>query len=746
MLSFFSITGIPGPSRRKKRKKLTPFFNQIDTKPMKQKLLLVLLTIAVALGAQAAETCQNLAYNESFATDLGEFTAYDNGGTASWSIDATYACAVINGYNKGTNEDWLVSPAFDLSNMQSASIAFSHACAFGSGAWSERCKLKISADFAGDVHAATWTDLEMTFAESGTKWSWTNNTTAVPDAFLGQPNVRIAFYYDNTDSDVPGWQVKTFSFTSVCNASESGTELLLPVALPGIGEPDLVVLAQNVRNYFIHYAEATRDDCDDEACLVSKTSRMVDVFRFAGADIISLCELEANEAPLQVLTDSLNGRTEDKPYAYIADYIADNGYTFIKSGFIYHKDKVKPIGNNKQSSSQTYYKYTMRHQMFEDLATGGRFTLSMNHFKAKDTTEDQGNAKRVTNAEDLLATLSSITTDPDILVLGDLNCEMGEEPLQMLVDAGYEERLLTYDSAAFSHCYGGGELIDHVFANSTMATQITGAAVYHICTSCGDDAAYNSAYRYSDHDPYLVGLKLNAESGEEETTECETMSYSETFSSSLGDFTSINVSGTNNWYCDANYHYAKMNGTESDNNEDWLVSPAFNLSKHQAATLTFEHTANKGNAANKTTMQTLWLSNDYEGGAPAAATWTQVTIPNYPSGTNWKFVNSGNINIPKEFLTKNMHFAFKYVAATAAEGSCWEIKNVALSAVCEASTAIENATVPTTIVFGRDGRIYGADDMRIYTVLGIDVTAQNGSLNGVYIVKIGNQTHKVIVK
>ena len=714
-----------------------------------KKYFTLLLVFCMFLSANAIQTkattttCQNLAYNESFATDLGEFTAYDNGGNASWSIDATYACAVINGYNKGTNEDWLVSPAFDLSNMQSASIAFSHACAFGSGAWSERCKLKISADFAGDVHAATWTDLEMTFAESGTRWSWTNNTTAVPDAFLGQPNVRIAFYYDNTDSDVPGWQVKTFSFTSVCNASESGTELLLPVALPGIGEPDLVVLAQNVRNYFIHYAEATRDDCDDEACLVSKTSRMVDVFRFANADIIALCELEATEAPLQVITDSLNGRTEDKPYNYIIDYISD-GYTFIKSGFIYRKDKVKPIGANNASTSQTYYKYTMRYQMFEDLTSGGRFTLSMNHFKAKDTTEDQGNAKRAKNAKDLLATLSSITADPDILILGDLNCEIGEEPLQILVDAGYEEQLLSYNPAAFSHCYGGGELIDHVFANSTMATQITGAAVYHICTKCGEGAAYNADYRYSDHDPYLVGLKLNAESGEEETTECETMSYSETFSSSLGDFTSINVSGTNNWYCDANYHYAKMNGTASDNNEDWLVSPAFNLSKHEAATLTFEHTANKGNAANKTTMQTLWLSNDYEGGAPTAATWTQVTIPNYPAGTNWTFVNSGNINIPKEFLTKNMHFAFKYVAATAAEGSCWEIKNVLLNADCV--SGIDEIPVSRTKIYSYNGRIYGADDMRIYTVLGIDVTSQNGSLNGVYIVTVGNETHKVIVK
>ncbi|MBQ7388181.1 MAG: choice-of-anchor J domain-containing protein [Paludibacteraceae bacterium] len=692
----------------------------------------------------AASTCQNLAYNESFAADLGEFTAYDNGGTASWYVNTTYACAVINGYNNGTNEDWLVSPAFDLSDMRSATIAFNHACAFGSGAWSERCKLKISSDFAGDVHTATWTDLEMTFAESGTKWSWVNNTIAVPDAFLGQANVRIAFYYDNTDSDVPGWEVKNFSLTSVCNESEPGTGLLLPVALPSIGEPDLVVLAQNVRNYFIHYTEADRSDCGDEACLVSKTNRMVDVFRFANADIIALCELEANEVPLQVITDSLNGRTEDSPYAYVTDGIVDNGYTFIKSGFIYRKDKVKPIGANNASTSQTYYKYTMRYQMFEDLTSGGRFTLSMNHFKAKDTTEDQGNAKRVSEATDLKNKMQSITADPDILILGDLNCEMGEEPLQILVDAGYEEQLLIYNPAAFSHCYGGGELIDHVFANSTMATQITGAAVYHICTSCGDNAAYNSAYRYSDHDPYLVGLKLNAESGEEETTECETMSYSETFYSSLGEFNSINVSGTSDWYCDANYHYAKMNGTASDNNEDWLVSPAFNLSKHQAATLTFEHTANKGTAANKTTMQTLWLSNDYEGGAPASATWTQVTIPNYPTGTNWTFVKSGNINIPKEFLTKNMHFAFKYVAATAAEGSCWEIKNVLLNADCV--SGIDEAPMSQTRIYSCNGRIYGADDMRIYNVLGIDVTAQNGSLNGVYIVIVGNETHKVIVK
>lgn len=705
---------------------------------------LFLMVAAISLTAQIhAATCQNLVFNEPFASSFGTFTAYDVAGTASWSVSTAYGCAVVNAYGKGANEDWLVSPAFDLGEYQSATIKFTHANAFGSGAWSERCKLKISADFADNVQTATWTDLAMTFAQSGTKWSWTDNDIDVPEAFLGKRNVRIAFCYNVTEDDIPGWEVKNFQLNAVC-AGEDG-KATLPVALPAIGEPDLVVLAQNLRNYFIHY-EASRSDCKDLACLQQKTSKIVDVFRFADADIFALCELEANETPLQVLTDSLNGRTKDKPYAYVQDGISDSEYTFLKSGFIFRKDRVKTIGANNASTGQTYYKYTMRHQMFEELATGERFTLSMNHLKAKDNTEDQGNAKRVSEVTDLINKMRSVTADPDILIVGDLNCEMGEEPLQLLVDAGYEEQLLRYDNGAYSHCYrGSGSLIDHAFANATMTAQITGAGVFHICTSCGSDAAYNTDYRYSDHDPYLIGLKLQP-SGDGEDKPCENLAYSETFSSSLGGFTSINVSGTNDWYVDKNYHYAKMNGTASDNNEDWLISPALDLSKHKQATLSFEHAANKGNAANKTTMQTLWLSTDYEDGKPSAATWTQVEIPNYPEGTNWTFVNSGTIGIPSEFLHKNMRFAFKYIAATAAEGSCWEIKNVALAASChDNETGIVDADMSATPVYSRDGRIYGADGMRIYTLLGLDVTRQNGSLKGIYIVKTDGNTHKVVV-
>ena len=93
--------------------------------------------------------------------------------------------------------------------------------------------------------------------------------------------------------------------------------------------------------------------------------------------------------------------------------------------------------------------------------------------------------------------------------MGDLNCQYDESPLQILVNAGYEEQLLRFSSDAYSYCYyGERQLIDHVFANSTMAEQITGADVFHITTSCGDESYLNYEYRYSDHDPYVIGINL----------------------------------------------------------------------------------------------------------------------------------------------------------------------------------------------------------------------------------------------
>ena len=59
-------------------------------------------------------------------------------------------------------------------------------------------------------------------------------------------------------------------------------------------------------------------------------------------------------------------------------------------------------------------------------------------------------------------------------------------------------------------------------------------------------------------------------------------------------------------------------------------------------------------------------------------------------------------------------------------------------------TGLQESVVP--VIYTRDGRIYGADDMRIYTVLGLDVTNMNGQLNGIYVVKTPAGIVKVVVR
>lgn len=218
--------------------------------------------------------------------------------------------------------------------------------------------------------------------------------------------------------------------------------------------------------------------------------------------------------------DSVNARVEGTPYTYVSDGISTtwspNQDNNLKSGFVYRRDKVKTVGgSNPGSPGSAYYSRTMRIQVFEHLASKEQFTLSMNHFKAKDSSSDAGESQRLSNANNLMNALNRYAYDPDILILGDLNCEVGEAPLNIIENAGYEEQILLYDPSAYSHCYGGGELIDHAYANSSMAAQIVNAYVVHI-SAYRCNASVPQSASYSDHDPYVVELSMGEQTAVEQ--------------------------------------------------------------------------------------------------------------------------------------------------------------------------------------------------------------------------------------
>ncbi|MDR1809392.1 MAG: DUF6359 domain-containing protein [Prevotella sp.] len=150
---------------------------------------------------------------------------------------------------------------------------------------------------------------------------------------------------------------------------------------------------------------------------------------------------------------------------------------------------------------------------------------------------------------------------------------------------------------------------------------------------------------------------------------------------SFDKFTPISVVGDLGWTFDARYG-AVMSGydnatTRSYANEDWLISPAINLSAASSATLTFDHARGPASSMSVATSNyTVWVSTNYTGGAPSTATWTPLPVPTHGT-TAWAYVSSGDIAIPAANLAATTRIAFKYVCDDT-ESATWEVKNVVI--------------------------------------------------------------------
>lgn len=483
--------------------------------------------------------------------------------------------------------------------------------------------------------------------------------------------------------------------------------------LPDVGNGRIRVVGNNLLNYYYNYAESSRPSYNDEAGLIEKTRKIADMVIASDADIFAFCEVEAKPITLEYLVDALNARQGEGAYAVVTDgiYVETDSYdNAIKSGFIYRTAKVQPYGSNYAATNVSYYKNTMRIQAWEEIATGERFTLSMNHFKAK--SDASSIAQRVNNANWLISGLntSSKVKDPDILIMGDLNCQMNEEAISIIVNAGFTEQLLRFDENAYSYIYNGNyELIDHAFANSTMAEQITGAAVWHANTS----VSYSN--RYSDHDPYLVAMNLGGELPEQD---CSAIQYSESFGEGAGLFETVDQAGAASWFYNSSYSCLNVNGYNKGANEDYLVSPAFDFTDQKSGTIGFEHAVGYGTQTDWPTQCQLLISEDYTDNV-AAATWTPLTITQWSSRNyEWK---ANTITIPSNFMHKNnVHFAFYYTVG-ATNAPSWEIKNVTVNTVCEkqSGAAVENVqAAPSAQKILRRGQLIIIRSGVEYTVTG----------------------------
>lgn len=158
-------------------------------------------------------------------------------------------------------------------------------------------------------------------------------------------------------------------------------------------------------------------------------------------------------------------------------------------------------------------------------------------------------------------------------------------------------------------------------------------------------------------------------------------------SSGQGDFKAISVLGDQFWAWNSGYSYMLMTGYVAGSyfdNEDWLISPAMNLTERVNPWLNFTHVGryfgDTGTSTDKMHKAiTVWVSTTSDGTSIIPSQWTQLTIPSagYPSGANWTFIPSTPMSLVPYAGQNNVRIAFKYMSSASdnAAGS-WEVKNV----------------------------------------------------------------------
>ncbi len=363
----------------------------------------------------------------------------------------------------------------------------------------------------------------------------------------------------DTITDLTGVMDYRFSFYRIQPTAPanfvSTTASARPTA-PTIGGT-LRVASFNVLNFFTTLNQAsfapvstgctntiTARGADTAQEFTRQKDKIVQAILAINPDVLGVIEMQNNgTTAMNDLVAALNTLAGSGTYAAASAPANGYGCDAIKVDFIYKPGTVI-LGTIASPNTTTYTSFsssgTGRSPVaatFTQISNSQVFTAVMNHFKSKgsgggDTGDGQGNANvlRTQNATDLknwLATNPTGTTDPDYLIMGDINAYHKEDPLTTLETAGYTN---LNPSSSYSYVFDGAwGSLDHALGSATLITQVAGAEKFHVSADEPTALDFNielddgtviktaaqiislyaaDAYRASDHDPVVVGLNL----------------------------------------------------------------------------------------------------------------------------------------------------------------------------------------------------------------------------------------------
>jgi len=342
----------------------------------------------------------------------------------------------------------------------------------------------------------------------------------------------------------------------------------------------------------------TSRGADTPAEFTRQRTKIISAIKGLDADVVGLLEIENDgdgaTSAIADLVRGLNEATSAGTYDYIRDPAnSGTGTDAIKVAFIYKPGFVTPVGAAIADLNAVHNRPPLA-QIFRLNANGETITAVINHFKSKGGTgsgldADQGdgqgsfNNSRVSQANALVSFINATVIpaaagDADVIILGDLNAYNEEDPIDVLRAAGY---VSLFGPESYSYVFDGQSgSLDHALVSPTLKYQFTTGGKWHINADEPLFLDYNTEFktaaqisglyqtnpfRSSDHDPVLVGFRLN-------TPTISFTNATATVDESAGTYT-VNLALSEATHQEATVTFSLTNGTGVVYGTDYTTTP-----------------------------------------------------------------------------------------------------------------------------------------------------------------------------
>ncbi|MGN0032220.1 MAG: chitobiase/beta-hexosaminidase C-terminal domain-containing protein [Candidatus Limimorpha sp.] len=738
-------------------------------------------------------------FSQDWEGEMNGWTFVSVTGSNAWNI-ASYnnnKYANANGYGGGVNEQWCISPAFNINNYSNVSLSFMNATKYTGPV----LELMITNNYDGqNPGTATWQPLEFTL--SGGNYEWVESGIISLDGINGD-NCYIGFKYTSTETEAASWEIDditligftsnpninvtpmslSFSYTegngpsaeqsiniSAVNLSEnivlglastsfemsltSGDEFTAQSSItlsPASGIVEQTVYIRMAANLAVNnYEGSVTINSQLDEITVTLNGNVVE----QGEDwnrIYSLSELTDGShvilaarydetigngyyampavvtgKPDGVLfTSETNGGIEKLPAA-----IADDADTYlwevtIEDGFITLTNvEGQALG---YAGSSTNFAANQYMQWAVSLETSEANAMIPNYsgFVFRNTDYDtRGIAMNSSNKFGAYSTTNIASSDYNFF-------------LDLFVQGGSVTP--TVGTPTFS--MASGTYYNEIDVEIACATE--DATIYYT-TDGSEPSSESNVYTEAIHVDSEMTIKAIAVKEGYSNSNVASAYYnvitdvevilSQDWEGDMDGWSFVTVNGNKPWTIAtyAGNKYANANGYGDDvDNEQWCISPEFNLSEHagQNVILSFMNATKFEGPALE-----LFFSNDFDGQDVTSATWQPLTF-NMSEG-NYEWAESGDISL-NAFSGMICYIAFKYTSNLTDGAAAWEIDDIMLYASLSSEpyiTATPNSLNGFEYFVGE-----GPSELQHFVLTAGNLVGEDGSDSGVITLNINTQ-------